>query len=520
MPISPQRMAELDQYFGDQQQPDYLTKLSPDKPSGLSPERAAQLDTYFNKQNQPHQDAFSTVADQALQGATFGIGNRAQAGLAALVMSGINGKDIAENYKDARNIKSAQMQDEMQNRPVLAIGSNLLGGLATGGLGSGTKAGTTLANSIRSGSTTARVVKGAASGAATGAAYGAGTADYDKSAEGAKQGALIGAATGGVLPIAGDALKTLGKAGKGVIAKSPEAVQDIAESMKSNAGAVYDQMRQVGATFKPSATQGFLQPEVDASLQKLNFIPGLTPQTNAIVEDLRSKIASGDLELSHLDQIRRQLGRVGGNAEEPVAAGAVRRVIDDFVNNANSSFLSNGDKSAIDLLNKGRKQYQQASKYEAVSEILAKADGDQNKIRNGLKRFLDNSENTSGWSDKELAALKDAAKRGVTDNLLRGLGTFGLDLGKTKNIALPLITGGGSFVAPSIGVPLLTAGTVARQLDKYATRGDAQTLLDVLSGNVGKSSQIALPGMNNPAALNSSFNLINQIQNLKNTSRP
>jgi hypothetical protein len=147
----------------------------------------------------PSVDMFDTVADQALQGATFGIGNRISAGLAAGVatLAGVNDKSLPENYKLAREIGSARLSEEMDQNPGAAIISNLAGGLATGGLAAGTKAGSAIGNSIRSGGVGARIAKGAVSGAASGAAYGAGSADYGKSGEGAEQGALYGAVLGG-----------------------------------------------------------------------------------------------------------------------------------------------------------------------------------------------------------------------------------------------------------------------------------------------------------------------------------
>lgn len=151
-------------------------------------------------------DTFDTISDNALQGATFGVGNRASAGLAALTLSGINGKPISENYKAAREVGSQRLSDEMQQNPVTAIGANLAGGLATGGLGAATKAGTAIADSLRTGNLATRIAKGALAGAASGAAYGGGTAAYDKTSEGAGSGAISGGLVGGAIPGIGAAL--------------------------------------------------------------------------------------------------------------------------------------------------------------------------------------------------------------------------------------------------------------------------------------------------------------------------
>jgi hypothetical protein len=70
MPISPERMAELDAYYATKtaapvvlsNKPDYLTQLAPDELSqSLTPERMAELDAFYaSKQPPPTQDTFSS----------------------------------------------------------------------------------------------------------------------------------------------------------------------------------------------------------------------------------------------------------------------------------------------------------------------------------------------------------------------------------------------------------------------------------------------------------------------------
>jgi hypothetical protein len=460
-------------------------------PDGSTPDQIDEVVSHFQS-SMPQQDApqpkrpdvdlFDTVGDKFLQGATFGIGNRAQAGLAALALSAINDKPIAENYKDARELGTARLAAEQEQNPKTSIGANIVGAVGTGGLAAGTKLGAATGNLLRGGNLAARVGKGAVAGAASGAAYGAGTAEYDKSLERAGEGAVSGALVGGAIPVAGAVASDLLKTGKnaviGAFAKSPEAVQDAAKSLLKIGGNTYEQMRQVGATFKPSAVQGFLLKDVDTAIAKNNFIPALNPKTTAIIDDLKQKAASGGLGLDQLDQYRRMLGRIGGS-EDGVSAGAARKAIDDFVNSANSTHLVSGDIKAVSLLNKGRAQYAQASKYDDIADILAKADGDPNKIKAGLTRFWKNTDNTRGWTQSEIATLKDAASGSGVEKLLKMGGKFGVDLGSSLNV--------GNTVAPLVGygvgggvAPI--AGTAARVGQKLAARGKAQNLLNVLEG--------------------------------------
>lgn len=439
-------------------------------------------------------DMFDTVSDNALQGATFGLGNRAASGLAALVQTGINGKPVSENYKAARDTETQRLGDEMQQHPVVSIAANIGGALATGGLGADTAAGSAITNSLRSGNTLARVGKGALAGSVSGAAYGAGTAGYDQSLEGAKQGAITGAVTGGAIPAAGAVLSdvggTLGNAAKGVLARSPDAVQDAAESLKSKASDLYNQMRQVGATLNPASSTS-LSSNVDSAVAANQFIPELNPKTLAIVNHLKAAAQNGNLGLNDLDQYRRLLGRVGGS-EDGVSAGAVRQAIDDHVNSLTGKDLSSGSTDAVDLLNQGRKQYQQASKFEDISEILTKADGDPNKIKAGLTRFLNNEKNTRGWSGDELKALKDAASSTGTEKLLKMGGKFGIDLGTslTPGNTIGPVLGG---AVGGLGAPV--AGTAARIGQKLSARGGAENLLTTLQNGGGKAASQPISGV-------------------------
>ena len=536
----------------------------------------------------PDPGMFNTISDNAVQGATFGLGNRAEAALAspflAAMHSGrlssmVDPDAISQEYQNARAYEQQRLRDEMQQHPVASIASNLGGGLATGEAlaEAAPAAAASFGNWLRAGNTGARIAKGAGTGAITGAAYGAGTADEGKALEGAEQGAIAGGLTGGAIPAAGAALSDVGNtalnAAKGIFAKSPEAVQDAAAAMKSAAGSIYDKMRQVGATFNPQAARNLIS-DLQSIVSGGQFISELNPKTTAIVNHIQSAAQDGSLSLGDLDQYRRMLGRIG-NTEDGVSAGSARNAIDNFVNNAQGKDLVGGLKytpqdlnnaqdelqklqglhdnlvdsiqgkaqlagkqggfwrnqsvteaaddaknlanvkqqiqnqsslidrikdnianaplaeqkanQAVSLLNQGRKAYQQASKFEDISDILSKADNDPNKIKTGLSRFLANPDNTKGWTSGEIAQLKFAANSTGMESLMKGLGRFGFE---PKNVFMPSV--GGAAAAATLGNPaaagLVVGGTLARQGQKYAARGAAQNLLNTLQNGGGRAA--------------------------------
>ncbi len=445
-------------------------------------------------------------------------GGRALAALGAKFqpdkdLSKMSLSDIYDMEKKSYNDRNIEAQKE---NPLSYLSGQLAGGLTTGAVGASTKTGQAIGNIARSGllpdATSAigklanlatKATAGAGIGAASSALYGLGSGEDGNRLQNAEQSGIYGAVAGGAAPAIGSALAsiggTIGNTVRGLAARSPEALQDIASTAKGSASKIYDQMRSIGAEFKPSAAQGFLLPDIDKSLSKLNFIPGLSPKTNAIVDDLKTKISNGNLGLDQLDQYRRQLGRIW-DGEDAVAAGAVRHSIDDFVNSANKSHLVNGSKDAIDLLNQGRQAYAQASKFEKVADIVQKAAGDPNKIRSGINRFVNNDKNIRGFSDSEISNLKSIAKGDLSDSALKGLSAFGFD---AKHILGPAIGSGlaSTALGGPAGLALAGAGTVARQVRNMATRGEVENLMRVLEGkSSGKSSLRSLSKLTAPSS--------------------
>lgn len=460
---------------------------------------------YGAPKQQPSQQSIGrTALDQGLQGATFGFADEATDRIGAGIASLATDENYGDLLNEARGISQERMRQQIQQNPGTAITANIAGALFTGGAGASTRAGTATANLLRSGGTAARIGKGAVAGAASGALYGAGAADDGQMLEGAKQGAIYGGITGGAIPAIGaaaSAVKTGTKnAVTGAFARSPEALQDAADTMKAGASALYNKMRDVGAVLNPSSSNGLLA-TIDGKINQLGFIRNLNPKTTAILDDIAEHIQKnkGSIGLDKLDQYRRMLGRIGA-LEDGVSAGAAREAIDDIVDNLSNKSLMNGGEQAVKLLNKGRAEYARASRFDDVTDVLTKAEGDPNRIKAGLTRFLNNDRNIRGWSEQEISALRDAAARGNGEKLLRGLGTFGFDLGKVKNVALPGLATGAGYFAPG-AIPLVAAGTAARQTGKYIGRGKAENLLRTIEGTAkSKASNIAVsPVLSVPA---------------------
>lgn len=266
----------------------------------------------------------------------------------------------------------------------------------------------------------------------------------------------------------------------GLKARSGDELSNIAANKKSTAGAIRAQMQNVGAVLSKEKTSE-LNSNIAEALKDTKLIPEFTPKTAAVLKYIKTtaKQNKGQISLNDLDQYRRLLRKA--RDEDTVASSSVRKALDNIVNSLTPEDFSKGGPEAVKYLNDFRKQYTQASKFDDVASILEKADGDPNKIRSGLTRFMQNKDNLRGWTESEKAALKKAAKDGSAEWILKGLGRFGWE---PNNIFMP--TAGAALAGAGAGAPgalgLAALGTLARQARKYSARGQAESLLRTIEG--------------------------------------
>lgn len=441
---------------------------------------------YPSQASPAYQPTASDRLQQVAQGGTFGFSDEIGAGLGAARMAIDRGSlnNLGEDYNVGLTGLRSDMAQFQKNRPLESMGLQLLGGVPTA-LGEGTA----LANSLRGSNLAMRALASSVAGAASGGAYGYGTGEgQDNRLQSAGQGAMVGGVLGAALPVApaaaSKAVASTAQGAKDIVtgfgARSPEELQQATATMKSASSDLYNQMRDVGAVLNAPKVNTLLS-EVDQAVASHQFIPELNPKTNAIVNHLKDAAGQGSLGLNELDQYRRLLTRVG-SSEDGVSAGAVKRAIDNSVNNITPNDLQNGGMEAVGLLNKGRADFAKSSRFEDVTSILTKADGDPNRIKAGFQRFVADPDNLRGFNVGEISALKEAARTGVGENILKAFGKFGFDFSKsgTGNTVLPALSAITGMAGNPIGIPLALGGTMARQAQKYLARGKAENALRMI----------------------------------------
>lgn len=316
----------------------------------------------------------------------------------------------------------------------------------------------------------------------------------------AAKDAAIGATLGKGIEYAGkgaDAVKEEAQSlYKGFKARLPEELQAVGKSIKEKASSLYQSVRDSGTVLRPEATQEIIG-SIEKSLSKDGEIvtKHLHGDTLKTISQIKEDIAGKDnlISLPELDQyrqllnetIRKNTSKIDGANPDAVKAITAKNQLDRIVGNLNPKYLiESGNPEAMTLLNAARGEWGKAAKFEKISNIVEKADGDPNRIKTLMRNFVTNKNNLKGYSSEEIAALKNAATSSVGEKLLKMGGKFGVDTNasftSTGNIlpAAELYFGGLKSGGTSVAV-----GTLARSAQKYIARGKLDDALKIIQGS-------------------------------------
>lgn len=208
-----------------------------------------------------------TIFDQGMQGATFSLADEVTDPIGAGIASVATGKNYFDVLKQARDSTSQDLSNEMHDHPFISVGSQLAGGLASGGIVGDLAKGTVAGNMLRSGQVAkgagyadratnlaANMGKGAIKGAVAGATYGFGSGEDGNKLETAKNYGELGAGVGALFPVAEGAVSAVKNAFTPSVSQG---VQDAAElAQKHSVPLSLDQLSDSHARKYIAATSG------------------------------------------------------------------------------------------------------------------------------------------------------------------------------------------------------------------------------------------------------------------------
>ena len=177
--------------------------------------------------------------------------------------------------------------------------------------------------------------------------------------------------------------------------------------------------------------------------------------------------------------VKKNTDTVGSINPDGLKAQILIDKLDDSIEKLSPSDLNSSGTDAIQLLNQARKEWKIFKKFQKITNIVEKADGDANKTKAAFKRFVNNKKNLRGFSAQEQDALRTAAKSNTSEDVLKSLGKFGFD---ASNTALPVLSvlGGSLAGSPVSGVVTVSAGTAARKLQKLVANGKVEDALSLI----------------------------------------
>ena len=290
-----------------------------------------------------------------------------------------------------------------------------------------------------------------------------------------------------------------------VVAKAPVAVEapKTAAEAKSIASAYYNKAEQDGGTLTPAFANKFidaakrLAPQSDAGMA----VSGETPITalSARLEALRDKPislqAAQEIDESLGGLIDKEFG-VKGLSKDGKALLDLQSDFRDMIRNAGPDDVSGGT-SGFDSLVQGRKAWSQAMKMDDLERIQQRAEGTDNPatgIKSGIRTLLNNRSRVRGYSDDEIAALKQAQERGVLGSAMHVFGSRLIP----QAAAVGSFFGSGPLAAVAAGTASHYAATAMRA---GATKLQSNRLGNALT-TLGKGVPPPPSGYVNPLTVN------------------
>ena len=446
----------------------------------------------------------------ALRALTFGatqavpFGSKITSGIGAVgakVADVLTGGEATEGLSVPELFEIAQQQtrETQEEHPFASATGNVAGAIATLPIGMSTKVGQLITKGVapnavsnlgRLANTLSKIGVGAGSGAAAGAIYGAGEALPGEIMKGIEDGAITGATFGAAIPTATAFMKGGRTAITGMLARNSDELGIARDTMHKLSSGLYKKARSMGAVLNEKAVNNVSDDIAKALTRTGKMNPELHKKTLSVLSQFQDDAVGTNVSLEELDQYRKLLSKVAGGkaGEDATFATAAINAIDDAVDGFSGKDLVAGAEGAFQAFDDARQQWGKFKRFETISDIIRKADQNPNKIKSGLKTFVNKRKNLRGFSPEEVKALHDASRFTAGEGTLKAIGKFGFDFGGTTgNMALPAIASsigaGGVAIGSGVGtaaIPIVAAGTIARPLQRGIASGKAENLLKLI----------------------------------------
>ena len=270
---------------------------------------------------------------------------------------------------------------------------------------------------------------------------------------------------------------------KGIPAINSDALQTIADTMQSKYNPAMQAARDVPLT--QEASDKFLDKlsnPVDASGNPVKFNPLTHDAVLGKIEKVQNLYGDKPLTFGDLEDIKQYFqDDAMGKTSENMMNGTLAKNVRSFRNGLSPDMID-GDPVALQNVQNANASYRAGSQYEQLADLLKNSNDDIGVFQKKLLNQLNNTKSNpfGGWSPEDVQTLTKFAKGTLPENAVGLLGQAGINFNKLNtapNMLRAAIEGGGSALAPGVGIPLLASGTAAKLGLNALKRGQFQNIL-------------------------------------------
>lgn len=422
------------------------------------------------------------AGDVAFDALTLGYGDRPSVSMPMPARGESSGQSLyAGNLAGVR--QAAKAYEEAN--PVKAIGSQVLGGLATGA--DAARGGLSFLQGAKA-TIPSMAGRGAAEGAAYGAAYGLGAGEgIEGRANEVMKGAAVGGLTGG---LAGGVLT-------GGLARRPAI--PTTQALKDQASTAYKAAEQAGLVVKDTSFAQAVD-DIAGAARKAGIDRDIHPKATAVLNRLMQE--KGKAPTLEEMEILRRVSKSAAASVEPDERRIAQIIIDkmdDYVGGLTQADVVAGDaRLATQALTDARGLWSRMRKGELIEDLVERAgtrasqfsgSGFENALRTEFRAVAMNPKKMRGFTDAEKAAIRKVAMGGPVENLLRMVGKFA-----PTGIVSSALSGGVGMVAggPIGAVALPTVGMAARQGASSLTARNATRAAELMRAGGARPARNAI----------------------------
>lgn len=213
-----------------------------------------------------------------------------------------------------------------------------------------------------------------------------------------------------------------------------ETPQLSAQDVRSDASQLYKTAQEAGGVLSPETTNKWID-------TAKNILPQTEGGKAVLGETAASKLAGRlevlrdkPLDLQTAQEIDSSLGELASEQVHPTTGklnaqgtkiSEIQRSLRDTIENASSEDIAGG-KQGFDTWKDARSVWAKSARMAEIEKIINKADGADNPttiLKNGFRTLANNPSRLRGFSEDEMASIKEAAKTGVLGSALKFAGS-------------------------------------------------------------------------------------------------